>query len=40
MCWCTGYLQVDLGILERVLREKLGEMEEFAVFVDTYLASR
>ena len=35
-----GYLQVDLGILERVLREKLGEMEEFAVFVDTYLASR
>ena len=33
-----GYLQVDLGILERVLRDKLGEMEEFAVCVDAYLA--
>ena len=33
-----GYLQVDLGILERVLRDKLGEMEEFAICVEAYLA--
>ena len=33
-----GYLQVDLGVLERVLHDRLGEMEEFAVCVDAYLA--
>lgn len=33
-----GYLQVDLDVLERVLREKLTELEEFAVRVEAYLA--
>jgi len=33
-----GYLQVDLAVLEQVLREKLLELEEFAVCVETHLA--
>ena len=33
-----GYLQVDLDVLERVLREKLTDLEEFAVRVEAYLA--
>lgn len=33
-----GYLQVDLGILERVLHERLGDLEEFAACVEAYLA--
>ena len=33
-----GYLQVDLDILERVLREKLQELDEFALQVEAYLA--
>ncbi len=32
-----GYLQVDLGILERVLNERLGELEEFAACVEVHL---
>jgi len=32
-----GYLQVDLQILERVLREKLPELEEFASRVEAHL---
>ena len=32
-----GYLQVDLDVLERVLHEKLTELEEFAVRVEAYL---
>lgn len=32
-----GYLQVDLEILERILREKLSELEEFASRVEAYL---
>lgn len=35
-----GYLQVDLQILERVLREKLPDLEEFAKRIDAYLESR
>jgi uncharacterized protein YutE (UPF0331/DUF86 family) len=33
-----GYLQVDLGIVERILNEKLLELEQFAAHVDAYLA--
>ncbi len=33
-----GYLQVDLNVLERVLREKLTDLEEFAVRVEAHLA--
>ena len=33
-----GYLQVDLAILERVLNERLGDLEEFAGCVETHLA--
>lgn len=33
-----GYLGVDLEILERVLREKLDELEEFAGLVEAWLA--
>jgi uncharacterized protein YutE (UPF0331/DUF86 family) len=33
-----GYLQVDLEILERVLRERLSELQEFADRVEQYLA--
>lgn len=33
-----GYLQVDLGVLERVLREGLGDLEEFALQVEAYVA--
>lgn len=33
-----GYLQVDLGVLERVLHEKLDDLDEFAVRVETYIA--
>jgi uncharacterized protein YutE (UPF0331/DUF86 family) len=33
-----GYLQVDLDVLERVLREKLQELDEFAVRIEAYLA--
>lgn len=33
-----AYLQVDLMIVERVLREKLQEFEQFAQFVEAYLA--
>lgn len=33
-----GYLQVDLSVVEDVLRHKLNELEEFAVRVETYLA--
>lgn len=32
-----GYLQVDLGILERVLRENLPELDEFAERVEAHL---
>jgi uncharacterized protein YutE (UPF0331/DUF86 family) len=33
-----GYLQVDLDVLERVLREKLQDLDEFAVRIEAYLA--
>ncbi len=33
-----GYLQVDLAVVERVLREKLPEFEEFARHVEAHLA--
>lgn len=33
-----GYLQVDLAIVERVLTEKLSDLQQFAVCVDEYLA--
>ena len=33
-----GYLQVDLDVLERVLREKLTDLEDFALQVEAYLA--
>ncbi len=33
-----GYLQVDLDILERVLRERLQDLDEFALRVEAYLA--
>ena len=33
-----GYLQVDLTIVESVLKDKLGELEEFARRVEAYLA--
>ena len=33
-----GYLQVDLDVLERVLHEKLQDLEEFAVRVEASLA--
>ncbi|MBI3375790.1 MAG: DUF86 domain-containing protein [Betaproteobacteria bacterium] len=32
-----GYLQVDLGVLERVLREKLTDLDDFAAQVEAYL---
>lgn len=32
-----GYLEVDLGILERVLNEQLGDFTEFAEHVERYL---
>ena len=32
-----GYLQVDLDILEHVLREKLQDLEEFSVCIEAYL---
>lgn len=32
-----GYLQVDLGILERVLNEKLVDLEEFAGRIEAHL---
>jgi uncharacterized protein YutE (UPF0331/DUF86 family) len=33
-----GYLQVDVAVIERVLKEKLGDLEEFALRVEAYLA--
>lgn len=33
-----GYLQVDLAVVERVLKEKLTDLEQFASQVETYLA--
>lgn len=33
-----GYLQVDLAIVENVLKEKLGDLEEFARQVEAWLA--
>ena len=33
-----GYLQVDLGVLARVWHEKLDDLDEFAVRVETYIA--
>lgn len=33
-----GYLQVDLAVVERVLKENLPDLEQFAARVDTYLA--
>ncbi len=33
-----GYLQVDLDVLERVLRERLQDLDEFARQVEAYLA--
>jgi uncharacterized protein YutE (UPF0331/DUF86 family) len=33
-----GYLQVDLAIVERVLNEKLLDLEQFATDVEAYLA--
>ena len=33
-----GYLQVDLELLERVLRDRLQDLDEFALQVETYLA--
>jgi len=35
-----GYLQTDLAIVERVLREKLAELEDFAARVEDYLERR
>ena len=32
-----GYLEVDLGIVERVLKEKLPDFEEFAPCVEAFL---
>ena len=32
-----GYLQVDLEILQRVLRDKLGDLEEFAACVEAHM---
>ena len=32
-----GYLPTDLGIVERVLREKLVELEEFAERIERYV---
>jgi uncharacterized protein YutE (UPF0331/DUF86 family) len=33
-----GYLQVDLDVLEQVLREKLQDLDEFAVRIEAYVA--
>lgn len=33
-----GYLQVDLAVVERVLKEKLTDLDQFASQVETYLA--
>jgi uncharacterized protein YutE (UPF0331/DUF86 family) len=33
-----GYLQVDLGVVEAVLKQKLAELEEFARLVEARLA--
>ena len=33
-----GYLQVDLNILERILKEQLADLETFAGFVEAHLA--
>ena len=33
-----GYLQVDPGVIERVMHEKLDELEEFARRVEAYVA--
>ena len=33
-----GYLKVDLGILERILKEQLQDLETFAGFVEAHLA--
>ena len=35
-----GYLQVDLAVVERVLREELGNLAAFAVHVDKYIETR
>jgi uncharacterized protein YutE (UPF0331/DUF86 family) len=35
-----GYLQTDLGVVARVLREKLVELEEFAEHIERYLERR
>jgi uncharacterized protein YutE (UPF0331/DUF86 family) len=32
-----GYLQTDLGIVERILREKLAELDEFAEHIERYI---
>ncbi len=32
-----GYLQVDMGILERILKEGLADLEEFAGLVEAHL---
>ena len=33
-----GYLQVDLNVLEQVLREKLQDLDEFASRIEAYVA--
>ena len=33
-----GYLQVDLSVVEEILKTKLDELEEFARRVEAYLA--
>lgn len=33
-----GYLEVDLDVVERVMSEKLRELEDFAGYVEAYLA--
>lgn len=33
-----GYLQVDLAVVEKILKEKLGDLEEFARQVEAWLA--
>ena len=34
-----GYLQVDLNVLEQVLREKLQDLDEFASRIEAYVAA-
>jgi len=35
-----GYLQIDLAVVERVLREELDNLETFAVHVEKYIETR